>query len=1255
MFDESRRTFDRRKHYSAVRMQQGRVQLDSDWNEQAEIAAHRDETGALDAIGRTGAPMHTAGFRVVVSATEPLGAEEKGTGTLGGLAAGELAVTAGRYWVDGIFCENEAVTRLSTQPDRRGVPALSEGVHLVYLDVWRRAITYLDDPDLREVALGGPDTAGRLKTIWQVRTVPVECPPCAVAFPAAVRAQDARYTGRMRARDRADPAQQDVCVVPSSAGYRGLENQLYRIQVHDGGASRLATSGTDETIVTRSAESDHQVRAAGGTWTVDQQIEIYRSDEPLRGMLFRIRAVSGRDLTLDAPLGVPDRAELRARPLGATFKWALDNATTVARVIKRVCPNDARQLELERVAFDDARAFTRGLWVELTDDARELEGIPGPLFRVAGVDPARKTITLDADAPALDLLANPKLRQWHGVAGVKHLTSPAPGVGWIDVDRGVQIRFTEGNYRCGSHWTVPARAATADAQSGRVLWPTTDPDRAPDGIQHHYAPLAIVRRTPTAVTLVRDCRRVFAPLAELLSCFYLGGDGQEVMPDVGHPEALLELPATLDVGVAKGEWPVEGAVVRFRITRGAGELVDPANAASTTSAAEIQTGPGGVARCRWRLQAPPPDQADDNLHQVQAELVVDSGVKHLPITFSARRTLARDVAYDPGACPGLSGANNVQAALDAVARAPSLSHVGGDGQAGLPGQVLALPIEVLVRSTCRPMPAAVLRFSTSGGGGFGDTAAGAPGGPAAVTANTDDHGQAARYWRLGAAAGAQEALVELLDGATVVRSLRFTANALRAEGACSQAARTADELRQVLLAVPNHGDAQICLPPGTFELTEPIVVKGKGELKITGSGPGSRITTSSETALRFEECAGVTLRDLSVSASGAAGAKKGQPGALTFRDCGRVTVEHVALQVGAGPIRAAACLRVEGATRLASVRVRACDLMVGDGQVGILVTGSDRCRIEDNRLAAGGKPRPFRTKLVDPRFLPGVNGYLLFPIRVDAELPSPPNAVHAEFVTHLTVRARPSGVPEGLIVRKRGSVDRTGHKVTYEAPADLVPSWERLFKAYPKMNLRDVGYAVIKEWVAGAAPGKFLDDAFRKALDLLSHESDTVAAQGIVVGGSSIAREIRITDNTVRGFTQGIHVGQSIRFRDRRSERTHVAGNTIEVRLLGSHWFDRHGVFCGNATSTVIENNVVSVVRSSLALGLPLEGFRVIGQFGALLIVRQNHTEDCDVGYRVRAINRPRIPPPNPTYLWRVFDNAARGTFTPYDVVPPMP
>jgi hypothetical protein len=46
----------------------------------------------------------------------------------------------------------------------------------VYLDVWQRHLTALDDDYIREKALADLDTATRLKTVWQVRMLPVQNP-----------------------------------------------------------------------------------------------------------------------------------------------------------------------------------------------------------------------------------------------------------------------------------------------------------------------------------------------------------------------------------------------------------------------------------------------------------------------------------------------------------------------------------------------------------------------------------------------------------------------------------------------------------------------------------------------------------------------------------------------------------------------------------------------------------------------------------------------------------------------------------------------------------------------------------------------------------------------------------------------------------------------------------------------------------------------------------------------------------------------
>src|SRR5689334_12309602 len=60
--DLSRDTFDRARHFSSVRLQQGRVVTDADWNENADLIRYRAERAARDTIGACGAPVEAAGY-----------------------------------------------------------------------------------------------------------------------------------------------------------------------------------------------------------------------------------------------------------------------------------------------------------------------------------------------------------------------------------------------------------------------------------------------------------------------------------------------------------------------------------------------------------------------------------------------------------------------------------------------------------------------------------------------------------------------------------------------------------------------------------------------------------------------------------------------------------------------------------------------------------------------------------------------------------------------------------------------------------------------------------------------------------------------------------------------------------------------------------------------------------------------------------------------------------------------------------------
>ena len=63
--DYTRSTFSPTKRYTSVRMQQGRVPLDADWNEAQDISKHLAETARTDIIGRCGFPEDAAGQKAM--------------------------------------------------------------------------------------------------------------------------------------------------------------------------------------------------------------------------------------------------------------------------------------------------------------------------------------------------------------------------------------------------------------------------------------------------------------------------------------------------------------------------------------------------------------------------------------------------------------------------------------------------------------------------------------------------------------------------------------------------------------------------------------------------------------------------------------------------------------------------------------------------------------------------------------------------------------------------------------------------------------------------------------------------------------------------------------------------------------------------------------------------------------------------------------------------------------------------------------
>jgi hypothetical protein len=209
--DFTRFTFDPKKRYTNVLKQQGRVDLDADWNEQSAIDTYFDRISSMDLSGfKSGAPSKT-GFLVTAD-------------------GGGIKISAGRFYAEGIICELFQDTTYLKQPFPPGTPPPFTPVppagrtDFVYLDVWQRHITAIEDLSIKEIALGGPDTTTRLQTIFQIRVNEnvgaIDCSGATLPKPS-----DAVMTSSLVPV----PPEDDLCLIGATGGYRGLENLLYRV------------------------------------------------------------------------------------------------------------------------------------------------------------------------------------------------------------------------------------------------------------------------------------------------------------------------------------------------------------------------------------------------------------------------------------------------------------------------------------------------------------------------------------------------------------------------------------------------------------------------------------------------------------------------------------------------------------------------------------------------------------------------------------------------------------------------------------------------------------------------------------------------------------------------------------------------------------------------------------------------------------------------------------------------------------------
>jgi hypothetical protein len=292
--DFARVTFDRSRHYSQVFQQQGRVLLEADWNEQGALMLHLLRSLAADLMG----PCWAAGSGFRIDSTDGKTPPKTLLPKDWRLSRGHFYVD-GILCENEIPCTLAAQPCAPTieYDPLEGTSGFAklDVPYVLWLDVWERHLSSVEAPRIKDVALNGVDTASRAQVIWQARTWTEESAKAWLhdigealktrkqaitapsddttridqltaeidkllkkdlhaAFgrlggkPTANAADDscerlrwcldarARFAcPQLRAQIKPAESDEDPCVIAADARYRGCENQLYRVEIHDSG------------------------------------------------------------------------------------------------------------------------------------------------------------------------------------------------------------------------------------------------------------------------------------------------------------------------------------------------------------------------------------------------------------------------------------------------------------------------------------------------------------------------------------------------------------------------------------------------------------------------------------------------------------------------------------------------------------------------------------------------------------------------------------------------------------------------------------------------------------------------------------------------------------------------------------------------------------------------------------------------------------------------------------------------------------
>ncbi len=479
--DFSRDSFDYRKHYQRVLMQQGRPLTDSDWNEQMSLAREAQWEIVRSLLGEDQGTLDD-GFRLEGSNNS-------------------LSVKHGSYWICGLHTTLHCDTPIP--PDK-----LPESTTPIFLEAWEETISPAADPDLLEPSLNPSDTAWRTVVAWRLgiqgnnasecdcqvdpaSPAPPLTPPAPSAAPpaphetSAAAATTENAPSRVpkkhcdcRARQRSlyvcrTPSQTSaadpVCQPADSIGNWPGGEYLYRIEVHRGGRV-LKLSDTSATIDQKDLDT-----AMTFKWSRENASSVIAIECPANTLL----TIDDQRFSTCRDLATKDRLELRdqsgrsadKRRRLAEVVHVDDETFTIDVEFDPASATDPSPYLLTSHTHCASRSFHVQRWNHKGEVvSKEGETVNPRQFEKHGSFESKEHFTV-----------LPKLAPDGAVYAVGHTDRDDL---WIELEFGIQIRFDRcACYREGDYWLIRTSTTTPNGFSNLygkcVKEPTAKPNSPP--------------------------------------------------------------------------------------------------------------------------------------------------------------------------------------------------------------------------------------------------------------------------------------------------------------------------------------------------------------------------------------------------------------------------------------------------------------------------------------------------------------------------------------------------------------------------------------------------------------------------------------------------------------------------------------------------------------------------------------------------------------------------------------------------------